>query len=81
MILWMRYKRMNREYPANLATLPPEGRERIEQDKKAWLKAHTMLKNWQRSSIKKYLDNLSASARSDLARRLNTIEANKKRGI
>ena len=64
----------------NLAYLPKEQRDQIEQDKKRWLKAYELLKNETRSAIVSWLNNQPEEYREDMRRRLNTInDRNRKR--
>lgn len=65
----------------NLANLPKELRDAIEEDKRRWFEARQMLTKNGRATIEKWLYGIQDFAlREDMRRRLNIIKENMRRG-
>lgn len=63
----------------NLANLPKEQREQINEDKQRWLKANELLRTETRSAIISWLNKQPEEYREDMRRRLNIINDRNKR--
>lgn len=64
----------------NIAKLPEEQRNAIEQDKKRWHDAFEMLRTMNNQQIARWLHNQKDDElREDMRRRLNTTRTNNKR--
>jgi hypothetical protein len=69
--------RLPESYLGNLALLPKEQREAIQEDKQRWLDAHNRYKQQTSAQIRQWLKNLpEGEYKDDMRRRLNIIRSN-----
>lgn len=71
-------KNLPTDYSKNLAELPDEQRQAIEEDKQRWFEASKMINNHGREYIMSMLFQMPEDKREDMRRRLNTLRKNRK---